>query len=53
MKWTIRLLFFESTRPGALEGYLEYMARRGWRFRSAFAGIGMFDAAHRHRRVTG
>ena len=45
MKWTIRPLFFESTRPGALEGYLEYMARRGWRFRSAFAGIGMFDAA--------
>lgn len=45
MKWTIRPLFFESTRPGAFEGYLEHMARRGWRFQSAFAGIGMFDAA--------
>lgn len=45
MKRTIRPLYFDSIRPGALEGYLEYMAQRGWRLRKICCGFGLFDAA--------
>lgn len=44
MKWTIRPLYFDSIRPGALEGYLEDMAQRGWRLRKICCGFGLFDA---------
>ena len=45
MKRTIRPLYFDSIRPGALEGYLEHMAQRGWRLRKICCGFGLFDAA--------
>ena len=45
MKRTIRPLYFDSIWPGALEGYLEYMAGRGWRLRKICCGFGLFDAA--------
>ena len=44
MKRTIRPLYFDSIRPGALEGYLEHMAQRGWRLRKICCGFGLFDA---------
>lgn len=45
MKRTIRPLYFDSIRPGALEGYLEHMAQHGWRLRKICCGFGLFDAA--------
>lgn len=45
MKRTIRPLHFDSIWPGALEGYLEHMAQRGWRLHSICCGFGLFDAA--------
>lgn len=54
MKWTIRPLYFDSIRPGALEGYLEDMAQRGWRLRKICCGFALFDAvkpAHTRYRV--
>lgn len=45
MKRTIRPLHFDSIRPGALEGYLEHMAGRGWRLRKICCGFGLFEAA--------
>ena len=45
MKRTIRPLYFDSIRPGALEGYLEHMIQRGWRLRKICCGFGLFDAA--------